>query len=91
MTQRDDRFPNPGLPWWVSCASCAFWQQIRLDEATGGSGDCRLMAPKVVRDEDGMPVTEWPQTRGLEWCAQWRSNESGENPSLARGFGESQT
>jgi len=57
-------------PNYETCKVCRFWTAFRGRNGEGGYGECRIRAPRVVRDE-GVAVTHWPSTHRDDWCGQY--------------------
>lgn len=58
MSPRDDPKWEPG-----ACDNCAWFSPHDVVSGGVALGTCRVKSP--------VPVEEWPETLGTEWCGEW--------------------
>lgn len=59
------------------CQTCRNWNQDESyrENATHLVRECRHLAPVVVIDATGTR-TQWPTTKGTDWCGDWKPVQS---------------
>ncbi len=60
-----------------SCATCFFFEkQVEYDSAIGRTEVqvCRRVAPKILLNKSGSPVSFWPRVAADDWCGDLLTN-----------------